>query len=98
MTTRARDFLAIAFIGNGSSFARGPDLDECLDRLGRKVVADWATCRDLAGRRCAVEVFEVPPGVVRLWWNRRGIFAEDGERQRVTIARVERRSITLPAS
>lgn len=94
----ARDFLAIALIGAGSSYARGPDLEDCVKRLGRGIVDDWSSIFDVAGKPCDVNLYEVPAGFDQVRWEHRGVFATPaGGGDEVALDRLELRKITLPA-
>src|SRR5690349_10516465 len=86
-----RDYLAVALIGAGSSYARGPDLNDCATRLGRIIVSDWGSLYDVAGKPCDVNLFDVT-GHDAVYWDARGVFGNNDE----PIERLELRKITLP--
>lgn len=74
-----QDWLAIILIGCGSSFARGPDRQDCIDRVVRMAVSDWSSLFDLAGKEAVVNVYDVT-GRSEVWWEARGVFSkEDAE-------------------
>lgn len=92
-----RDYLAVALIGAGSSYARGPDLEYCVTRLGKIIVSDWSSLYDVGGKPCSVNLFEVPPGFGRVRWGADGVFAEpEGGGDWLALDRLELREITLP--
>lgn len=72
----ARDFLAIILIGMGSSYARGPDKDDQIERVVKIAFSDWSSLYDLAGKEVSVNVYEIPDGIDSVWWDERGVFAE----------------------
>lgn len=90
------DFLAVALIGAGSSFARGEDKEEVIARLGRIIVSDWGGVYDVAGKDCSINVFDVT-GYDNLYWDARGVHVNNGEQADITLDRLELRKITLPS-
>lgn len=91
--TIKRDFLAIVLIGAGSSYARGPDLEDCVKRVGRCVVDDWSTLYDVAGKPCDVNLYEVT-GHESVFWD--GLGVHPSEEPETCLPRLELRKITLP--
>lgn len=87
-----RDFIAIIMVGAGSSYARGPDRDDCIDRVKRMVVADWSSLFDLAGKEAIVNVVDVT-GHERVWWDHRGVHVEGDPEPTLPIEQVK---VTLP--
>ena len=69
------DFLAIIMVGAGSSYARGPDRQDCIERVKRAAVSDWQTLFDLAGKEATVNVVEVT-GHDSVWWDSVGVHVE----------------------
>jgi hypothetical protein len=90
-----RDFLVIALIGAGSSYARGPDLDDCVKRLGKIIVSDWGSLYDVGGKPCSVNCYDVT-GHDSIYWDGRGVHAKVEGSENVTLDRLELRQITLP--
>lgn len=70
-----RDFLAIIMVGAGSSYARGPDREDCIRRVKHFAVSDWKTLFDLKGKEATVNVVEVT-GHESVWWDSRGVHVE----------------------
>lgn len=91
-----KDYLAIILLGAGSSHARGPDLEDCVKRVGKIVVSDWSSLFDVKGKPAKVGCYDVT-GHDSLYWDARGVFAsKEGEEKDVEIALLEVRDITLP--
>jgi hypothetical protein len=91
-----KDYLVVTLIGAGSSYARGPDLEDCLKRLGKIIASDWGSLYDVAGKECQVNVFDVT-GHDDLYWDGRGVHTTvDGKE--VTLDRLDLRTITIPAT
>ena len=89
-----KDYLAIILVGAGSSYARGPDRQDCIERVKRMVVLDWSSLFDVAGKPATVNVVEA--GDDRVWWDARGVYAEDAQRRSRTLD-VEQVEVTLPS-
>lgn len=87
------DFLAIIVVGAGSSYARGPDRTDCIERVKRTVVSDWKTLFDLAGKEVTVNVVDVT-GYDDLWWDSRGVHIEGHPDVALPIEQVK---VTLPS-
>lgn len=88
----ARDFLAIILVGTGSSYARGPDRQDCIDRVKRIVVSDWSSLFDLKGKEATVNVVDVT-GHDKVWWDSRGVHVEGQPDLALPIEQVR---VTLP--
>lgn len=88
-----KDYLAIIIVGAGSSYARGPDKADCIERVKRQVVFDWSSLFDVEGKPATVNVVEAEDK--RVWWDARGVFAEDAHRN-VKQLDVEQIEVTLP--
>lgn len=90
-----KDYLVIAMIGpGGSSYARGPDLEDCVRRIGRTIVDDWSSLFEVAGKPCDVNIYDVT-GHESVFWDHRGIHPK--AEPETCIERLELRKITLPA-
>jgi hypothetical protein len=87
------DFLAIVLIGAGSSYARGPNREDVLDRVGRIIVDDWGSIYDVGGKPCEVNLYDVPAGIDKVWWDARGVWAEGRDEP---LERLELVEIVLP--
>lgn len=74
-TKSRRDFLAIIMIGAGSSYARGPDREDCIKRVKRIAVSDWGSIFKLKGEEATVNVVEVT-GHESVWLDSRGVHVE----------------------
>lgn len=89
-----KDFLVVALIGAGSSYARGPDLEDCVSRVAKIFASDWGSMFDIAGKEVTVACYEVT-GHDNLYWDNRGVFTTvEGEETQVDL--METRKITLP--
>jgi hypothetical protein len=71
-TTGKRDWLAIILIGAGSSYARGPDREDTIDRVVRIAASDWGGLYDLSEKEAVVNVYVVT-GFDSVWWDTRGV-------------------------
>jgi hypothetical protein len=87
------DFLAIIMVGAGSSYARGPDREDCIERVKRTVVSDWQTLFDLGGKEATVNVVDVT-GHDEVWWDSRGVHVEGQPELALPIEQVK---VTLPS-
>lgn len=69
-----KDYLAIIMVGpGGSSFARGSDLEDTINRAVKIAHEDWSKLFDLSGKKVSVNVFDVT-GYEDLYWDDRGVF------------------------
>jgi hypothetical protein len=91
----ARDYIAIILVGAGSSYARGPDKADCIERVKRIAVSDWQTLFKLDGEEATVNVVDVT-GHDEVWWDTVGVHVKgqpdiklDVERIRVTLPSLE---------
>jgi len=75
MTNTERDYLAIILVGCGSSYARGSDRQDCIDRVRKIAVSDWKTLFNLKGKEATVNVVDVT-GHDDVWWDSRGVHVE----------------------
>lgn len=92
-----KDYLAIIFFTTGSSFARGPDLDDCVQRVQKIFVSDWSSLFDVVGKEVKVACFDVT-GHDKLHWDDRGVWATDHtESDEKQVPLMEVRTVTLPA-
>ena len=90
-----KDYLAIILVGAGSSYARGPDKQDCIERVQRIAVADWSSLFDLAGKEATVNVFDVT-GHEKVWWDSRGVHTHDDPAQDAELPS-EQIKVTLPS-
>jgi hypothetical protein len=74
--TKPEDYLAIILIGAGSSYARGPDKQDAIDRVAKIAASDWSGLYDLDGKECTVNVFTVT-GHEKVWWDDQGVHTAD---------------------
>ena len=72
----ARDWLAIVMIGAGSSYARGPDREDTIERVLRLAASDWGGLYDLSDQPVSVNVYDVT-GFEKVWWDSRGVHTAD---------------------
>lgn len=72
------EWLAIILIGAGSSFARGADREEQINRAVRIAFSDWRTLFDLAGQEVSVNVYDVT-GRSNVWWDHLGLHSDEDE-------------------
>jgi hypothetical protein len=87
-----RDYLAIIMMPmGGSSYARGPDRQDCIDRVGKIAVSDWSSLFDCGGKPCKVNVFDVT-GHDKVWWDAQGVHVNDPD----VVLPVELVDVTLP--
>jgi hypothetical protein len=93
--SQKKDYLAIILVGAGSSYARGPDRDDCIARVSRMVVADWSSLYDVAGKEATVNVFDVT-GHESVWWDSRGVHTADDPADDAELTN-EQVVVTLPA-
>jgi hypothetical protein len=89
-----KDYIAIILVGAGSSFARGPDKQDCIDRVRKIVVSDWSSLFDLGGKEATVNVVDVT-GHESIYWDARGVHVEGKEDIALPIEQVK---VTLPAA
>jgi hypothetical protein len=87
-----KDYIAILLVGAGSSYARGPDKQDCIDRVGKIAVSDWSSLFDLRGKEATVNVVDVT-GHEQVWWDARGVHVEGKPDLALPIEQVK---ITLP--
>jgi hypothetical protein len=66
------DYLAIAIIGAGSSYARDPNKEAAIARCKKIVEQDWASMFDLHNKPCKINVYDVT-GYDDLFWDDRGV-------------------------
>lgn len=88
-----RDFIAIILIGAGSSWARGPDRDDCIERVKRSAVSDWETIFDLAGKEATVNVVDAT-GHDEVWWDSTGVHVKGDPEPSLPVEQVK---VTLPS-
>lgn len=89
-----KDFIAIIFFATGSSYARGPDLDDCVNRVAKIFASDWGSMFDVAGKEVTVGCYEVT-GHDNLYWDNRGVFTTV-ENEETEVPLLETRKVTLP--
>ncbi len=89
-----RDFLALVMIGAGSSYARGPDKDDCVKRCASIAHSDWGSLYDMDGKELTINVFDVT-GYDKLWWDSRGVHIADDPKYDATLEN-EMAKVTLP--
>jgi hypothetical protein len=70
------DFLAVALIGAGSSYARGPNKEDTILRCKHFVESDWKTLYHLDGQPCKINVIDVE-GYDKVWWDARGFHTSE---------------------
>ena len=87
-----RDFIAIILVGAGSSYARGPDREDCIERVKRAAVSDWQSLFDLAGKEATVNVADVT-GHDEVWWDSLGVHVKGDPEPALPIEQVK---VTLP--
>lgn len=83
-----RDYIAIILVGSGSSFARGPDKEDCVARVKKTVVSDWSSLFKLKGSKATVNVVDVT-GHDEVWWDDRGVHVEGDPEPALPIEKVE---------
>jgi hypothetical protein len=88
MTKEKRDYLAIILVGSGSSYARGPDKQDCINRVRRTVVSDWSSLFKLKGQQATVNVVDVT-GHESIYWDDRGVHVEGKEDVALPIEQVK---------
>lgn len=89
------DFLAIILIMTGSSYARGPDKEDCISRVSKTFVSDWSSLFDVAGKEATVGVYDVT-GHESLYWDARGVWVNNPDGEDFLIQPLELRKVTLP--
>jgi hypothetical protein len=82
----AKDFLAIALIGAGSSFGRATTQEEAVTLCKKQIESDWSSLYDINNKLCSVNVYDVT-GHDKLYWDHRGVHT-DSEPE-VTIPRLD---------
>jgi hypothetical protein len=94
-----KEYLAIILMGAGSSYARGHDRQESIDRVAKIAASDWSGLFDLDGKEAIVNVYDVT-GRTEIWWEARGVFSKEdkglgpigpGEQIKVTLSVPKRR-------
>lgn len=89
-----RDYLCIIMVGaGGSSYARGPDKADCIERVKRTAVSDWQTLFDLGGKEATVNVIDVT-GHDKVYWDDFGIHADDDPEAKFEVEKIK---VTLPS-
>lgn len=94
MTNEKKDYLAVILIGAGSSYARGPDREDCIARVKKMVVQDWSSLFEVAGKEATVNVVDVT-GHEKVWWDHSG-FHTNADPAKDAKLDVEYLNVTLP--
>ena len=93
MTEPKKDFLAIMMIGAGSSYARGPDRQDTIDRCAKIAVSDWGSLYDMSGKETTINVVDVT-GYEKIWWDSRGVHTAEDPKDDAVLP-VEQVKVTL---
>jgi hypothetical protein len=92
MSNASNDYIAIAFIAAGSSWARRPSKAAAIASLRRRVRQDW---RDFVAKGTQINVTVVDAtGIDEVIWDCDGFWNGDSN-ERLAARRVERKQITL---
>lgn len=86
------DYLAIIYIGAGSSFAREPKREDAIRQVGRILVSDWKHMFNIKGKPAKVSLYNVE-GHDSVYWDHGGVFVE-GTNEAIPLLEVV--DITLP--
>lgn len=92
MTKDKKDYIAVILIGAGSSYARGPDRDDCLKRVTRIAFSDWKSLYDLSGKEATANVVDVT-GYDKVWWDARGFHVDADPEPELPVEQVK---VTFP--
>jgi hypothetical protein len=85
------DFLAIFWVGAGSSYVRHKDKYQAVILLRQMVVSDWSSVYDLSGKEVQFGIFDVK-GHDKLWWD----YQVHDEATREVIPMLETATVMLP--
>lgn len=78
------DFLAIALIGAGSSWARSPDKERAIQDCVEHLIEDWSDLYRLEGMVKTVTVFNVE-GHNTVWWDERGVHGDNPDAAEIAV-------------
>lgn len=67
LDTARPDYIAIIGFSTGSSFARGSDALDCIERVGKIFVSDWGSLFNVRGREVKAVLFDVT-GIGSCYW------------------------------
>ncbi len=90
MSNASNDYIAIAFIAAGSSWARRPSKAAAIASLRRRVRQDWNFRK---GDTINVTVVDAT-GIDNVYWDVEGIWNGDNN-ERIPAERIEREKVTL---
>lgn len=75
-----KDYIAVVFVGTGSSWARGDNKEEVAKRVMRNARKEWGDFYDFGSvKPRKVHVWDVT-GFDKLWWDFTGMYPEGSDK------------------